>query len=152
MTDDFRQLYAAFGRSVGLQGLSVDAYGEARLDIDGVGLRIMNMEQIGETLLSARVATLPAHPPASLLTWLLTESLEQNEMRGVAFAVEPDTNAVLAVRRLSTRGLTVEDFTREVEELVSLAETAAREIQTRVATPADRVPDPSDDYPPFGRI
>jgi hypothetical protein len=152
MTDNFRQLYAAFGRSVGQQGLDVDAYGEARLDIDGVRLRILHLEQAGEALLSARVATLPAHPPESLLTWLLTESLEQYETRGVAFAIESDRNAVMALRRLSTLGLAVEDFSREIETLVSLAETAAREIEARATTFRGDLGDKTEDRARFQKV
>jgi hypothetical protein len=47
MIDEFSALYAEFGRSVGVPGLKIDAYGNALLDIDGVRLHILNMREVG---------------------------------------------------------------------------------------------------------
>lgn len=132
--DDFRSFYAAFGRSIGLPELHVDSHGNSLLDIDGLRLHILHMREVQEVLLSARAAKLPAYPQPPLLTWLLTESLEQCEKRGAAFAIDPDENCVIVLRRLSTKGLAVADFSREIETLVSLSEAVAREIGARAAT------------------
>jgi hypothetical protein len=131
--DGFSALYAEFGRGVGLPGLEVDAYGNGLLDIDKIRLHVLHMREVQEVLLSARSAKLPAYPQPPLLTWLLTESLEQCEKRGAAFAIDPQENCVIVLRRMSTKGLTVADFAREIETLVSLAEAVARETGARAA-------------------
>lgn len=128
---DFRRVFADFGNSIGLQGLALGAGGYRLLEIDGFSVHVTHMEEVGEVLFAAVIGTLPAYPSAAFLTWLLTESFEQMATRGVAFAIDGDDNSVVLLRRFSTRGLTAETFTQEIETVAALAESGAREIKAR---------------------
>lgn len=147
LQSNFRLVFSQFGQSVGLASLDVDAYGFAALQIDGFSVHVAHMAEAGEAMLTATVAPLPANPSAAFLTWLLGESLQQMELRGMALAVDMEANSVVLMRRFSTNGLTVETLTREIETLASLVESAAREIKAHGAAAQ-----PSDELNPILRL
>lgn len=121
---------AAFGQSIGIEGLCFDEDGNCSLQIDEAievnveheadSDRIMLSASLGEVALEAREAVYAA---------LLQGNLFWSGTAGATLSVEPETRRAFIHQRMPAAEVTAQSLEEMLDRFVGVAEAWARDIQ-----------------------
>lgn len=146
-TDPVDSALAAFGETIGIEGLCFDENGNCSLQIDEAiqvnveheadSRRVMLSASLGEVALEAREAVYAA---------LLEGNLFWSGTGGATLSVEPETRRAFIHQRMPAAEVTAQSLEEMLDRFVSTAEAWARDIQAGAAdeTEEAHVPQGSD--------
>lgn len=121
----YEELIKAFAEKLGgAVDLSPDADGTVMLDVDGLELTIMGMEEIGQVAL---IGIIGVPPPEEKMERLYRAMLEANHnfagTSGATLSINPDTGKVSLCKILPLALADGDGFFKEIERFVNTLET-----------------------------
>jgi len=135
----FPNVLAAFGSSLGLEGLSLDEYQSCTLVIDTVMLTLQWKEEAESLLVYAPVGRLRAvDDPASLYRHFLEANCLGGGTGGLTLGVQAGLEAVILSGRLPTRGLEAEALDAYIRVFADQVEFWMADIRDFGATPTEQ--------------
>ncbi|MEO1017081.1 MAG: type III secretion system chaperone [Pseudomonadota bacterium] len=122
--DDVQKLLADFGRTIGLDSLSLDDTGRLTLRIDDAfTVDIEHDDEEDIILLAAELTRLGAEPERERLLELLRGNLFFDATEGATLALDGTDNLVVLQRTMRLEGLVVGEIARVLEIFIATAET-----------------------------
>jgi hypothetical protein len=120
--DNFSQILAAFGHTIGLEDLAVDADGYAALAIDD--RLIVNLERVpnGERVLLYSAVGKPAGDLLESYAMLLEANFLGRGTFGATLGLSPDSDMIVLSQFVPLAALDLSGFTSALEVFVNAAE------------------------------
>lgn len=138
---DAVSLLAAFGKSIGIDGLAFDDGGGCSLGFDSLAVQLTHLMEAGQLLACAPLAHLPDTGAEPLLRVLLSANVAFRGTQGATLGADPDTGLVTLSYALSLADCDEVRFTQVLKNFVQIADEWQHRIESAQPTTPAEVPD-----------